>query len=111
MQVLSNLNPDRIAAILLILCYSLVALGIIKIALFLIMTVTPGIWEKLSDKENAFYIRIGLLSEKGSETYKKLERGPWAKAFFGCGGLALMLLAILVIAIVRWMQLLPFWNY
>lgn len=111
MQAPSNLNPEHLNTILLTLCYLLVALGILKIALFLFMTLAPGVWEALIKKENAFYIRIGILSEKGSRTYKKLERSPWTKAFFGCGGLATILLSLLVIAFVRWMQLLPFWNY
>jgi len=111
MQAPFNLSPERLNAILLILCYVLVAIGIIKIALYLIMTLTPGIWEALIKKENAFYIRIGLLNEKGSDTYKKLERGPWAKAFFGCGGLAVIFLAVLAIAFARLMQSLTIWSY
>jgi len=111
MQALSNLNPERLHSILLFLCYLLIALGVLKIALYLLMALTPGIWEKLIAMENAFYVRRGFLSEKGSETYKKMERSGWTKAFFGCGGLALILLALLVIALVRWMQTLTIWNY
>lgn len=104
MQALSKLNPDILHNILLILCYLLAALGVLKIALYLLMSLTPGIWEKLIEKENNLYLRLGLLSKKGSQTYKKMERSPWAKAFFGCGGLATVFVALLIIAIVHWMQ-------
>ncbi|MFK5924355.1 MAG: hypothetical protein QM496_19440 [Verrucomicrobiota bacterium] len=104
MSELSNINPDLLHKLLLTLCYILIALGVLKIALYLLMTFTPGIWEKLIEKENAFYMRIGLLSKKGAETYKNVERSVWAKAFFGCGGLATILAALIVIAIARWMQ-------
>ena len=110
MQALSDLNPATLHAILLTLCYVLVAIGVLKIALFLLMTLTPGIWEALIKKENAFYVRIGLLNKKGSVIYTKLERGPWAKVFFGCGGLAIILFAALIIAFVRLVQSLPFLN-
>lgn len=109
MQALSS--PDFLFPLLLYLCYLLIALGILKFVLYLLMTLSPKIWEKLIDKENAFYVRSGLLSEKGSEAYKKLERSPWTKAFFGCGGLAVIFFAILAIVLVRWMQTLPFWSY
>ncbi len=104
MPDLSSLNPDLLHSLLLTLCYILVALGVLKIALYLLMTFVPGIWEKLIEKENAFYVRTGLLSKKGAETYKKVERSVWAKAFFGCGGLATILAALIVIAIAHWMQ-------
>ena len=108
MQALSDLNPATLHAVLLTLCYLLVAIGILKIALFLIMTLTPRIWEALIKKENELYIRIGLLNKKGSEIYTNIERGPWAKAFFGCGGLAIILFAVLIIAFVKLVQSLPF---
>ena len=108
MQAFSH--PDKLYPLMLILCYLLVALGLIKIALYLIMSLTPGIWDALTTKENAFYIRIGLLSEEGSKAYKKMEHSPWAKAFFGCGGLALILLAVLSLAFFRWLQSLPIWE-
>ncbi len=111
MQALAELNPDILHQILLFLCYLLVALGILKIAIYLLMTLSPGIWEKLIEKENNFYIRIGLFGKKGSETYKKFERSTWTKAFFGCGGLAIIFLAILVITLARWIQTLTFINY
>ena len=109
MEALSNLNPDRLTAFILILCYLLIAIGIIKLALFLLMILTPGIWETLIEKENAFYVRIGLMNEKGSEVYKKLERGPWAKAFFGCGGIATILIALFVIFLARLMNSVTNW--
>jgi len=106
MQALSS--PDFLLSLLLYLCYLLITLGTLKIALYLLMTLAPKAWEKLITKENAFYLRTGLLSKKGSEVYKNLERSPWAKAFFGCGGLAVIFLALLVIALARWMQTLTF---
>ena len=110
MQALSDLNPATLNAILLSLCYLLIAIGILKIALFLLMTLTPRLWDALIKKENALYIRMGLLNKKGSEIYTELERGPWAKAFFGCGGLAVIFFAVLIIAFVRLIQSLPFQN-
>ncbi len=101
-------SSDLLFSLLLYLYYLLIALGILKIALYLLMTLAPKAWEKLIEKENAFYIRSGLLSKKGSEVYKNFERSPWAKAFFGCGGLAVIFLALLVIAIARWVHTLSF---
>jgi hypothetical protein len=109
MQALSS--PDFLFPLLLYLCYLLIALGTLKIAFYLLMTLTPKVWEKLIARENAVYVRCGLLSKKGSEAYKKLECSPWTKAFFGCGGLAVIFFAILAIALVHWMQTLPFWRY
>lgn len=104
MQALLDLDPAFLHNILLTLCYILLAMGLLKISLFVLMTLTPGVWEWLIKKENAFYIRIGLLNKKGSEVYTKLERGPWAKAFFGCGGLVVIVFALLIIALTRWLQ-------
>jgi len=111
MQALSDLNPAYLHAILLTLCYLLLAIGIIKIALYVLMTLTPGIWETLIKRENAFYIKIGVLSEKGSDFYKKIQRSVWTKAFFGCSGLATIFFALAIILLVRWMQTLPFTQH
>jgi len=111
MQALSNLNQDHISLLILSICYLLALLGILKIGLYLLMTFSPSLWEALIKKENAFYIRIGLISEKNSESYKKLERSRWTKAILGCGGLATISIALLIIYFVRWILALPFWDY
>ncbi|MCF6312900.1 MAG: efflux RND transporter permease subunit [Verrucomicrobiales bacterium] len=104
MSSLTQLDPDLLHRILLTLCYLLIALGILKLALFVLMTLTPSLWEKLIKKENALYRRLGILSEKGSQAYLKMERSVWTKAFLGCGGIATIVAALIVIAIAHWMQ-------
>ena len=110
MQFINELNVDVLHRILLILCYLLVALGILKIILYLIMALSPSLWEKIIHKENAFYMRLGLFGKKGSETYKKLERSAWTKAFLGCGGLITVFMALIVIALVHWMKSFTFMH-
>lgn len=105
MPSLSQLDPDLLNRILLTLCYILIALGILKLALFVLMSLTPSLWEKLIKKENALYIRLGILSEKGSQSYQKMERSVWTKAVLGCGGIVTIAVALIVIAIAHWMQI------
>jgi hypothetical protein len=43
----------------------------------------PGQWAALVDKENAFWVRRGIISEAFAEKCKRLEKGPVQKVMIG----------------------------
>ena len=62
-----------------------------QLALFLFfwfwfVVAKPAQWARIVEKENNFWVRIGVISEKFAGRCKRFEQGPGQKVLVGIGG-------------------------